>query len=114
VIEQPQHLNTGVLAFYRFSLAAVVLSLYLLVTNSFGISNVYQVIVGILVGIGTILYYESITRIKAAQTSALELSTPVFATILAFYLLSEIPTIMQIIGVGCLFLGLYFISKKEE
>jgi drug/metabolite transporter (DMT)-like permease len=109
-----KHLNTGVLAFYRFSLAAVVLSLYLLVTNSFGISNVYQVIVGILVGIGTILYYESITRIKAAQTSALELSTPVFATILAFYLLSEIPTIMQIIGVGCLFLGLYFISKKEE
>ena len=109
-----KHLNTGVLAFYRFSIASVVLSIILLVNNSFFIANYYQVAVGIIVGLGTILYYESLTRIKAAQTSALELSTPVFATILAFYMLSEIPTIMQIGGVGLLFLGLYFLSKKEE
>jgi drug/metabolite transporter (DMT)-like permease len=109
-----KHLNTGVLAFYRFSLAAVVLSVYLLVTHSFFITNIYQMVVGVVVGLGTILYYESLTRIKAAQTSALELSTPVFATILAFYLLSELPTVMQLIGVGLLFLGLYFISIKEE
>ena len=79
----------------------------------FFIANVYQVGVGIIVGLGTILYYESLTRLKAAQTSALELSTPVFATILAFYLLFEVPTIMQIVGIVFLFLGLYFISKKE-
>ena len=108
-----KHVNTGVLAFYRFSIAAVVLSLFLLVNNKFFIANLYQVGVGIIVGLGTILYYESLTRLKAAQTSALELSTPVFATILAFYLLFEVPTIMQIIGVVFLFLGLYFISKKE-
>jgi len=108
-----KHLNTGVLAFYRFSVAAVVLSIYLMINNSFFIENYYQVAVGIIVGVGTVLYYESLTRIKAAQTSALELSTPVFATFLAFLFLSEIPTIMQIVGVGLLLLGLYFISRKE-
>ena len=109
-----KHLNTGVLAFYRFSLAAIVLSLFLVVNNTFFIVNYYQVAVGIIVGIGTILYYESLTRIKAAQTSALELSTPVFATVLAFFMLSEIPTIMQYIGVGLLIIGLFFISRREE
>jgi drug/metabolite transporter (DMT)-like permease len=109
-----KHLNTGVLAFYRFSIAAVVLSIYLIVQNRFFIENFYQVTVGIIIGIGTILYYESLTRIKAAQTSALELSTPVFAIVLAYVLLSENPTIMQFVGVGIMFIGIYFISRREE
>ena len=109
-----KHLDAGVLAFYRFSIASLVLSLFLIGHNRFFIENYYQIAVGIIVGLGTILYYESLTRIKAAQTSALELSTPVFATVLAFYILSEVPTVLQIIGVGFLFLGLYFISRKEE
>ena len=109
-----KHLNTGVLAFYRFSIAAVVLSIFLIVNNRFFIANYYQVAVGIIIGLGTILYYESLTRIKAAQTSALELSTPVFAAVLAYFMLSEVPTIMQFVGVGLLLLGLYFISRREE
>ena len=109
-----KHLNTGVLAFYRFSIAAVVLSIFLIVNNRFFIANYYQVAVGIIIGIGTILYYESLTRIKAAQTSALELSTPVFAAVLAYFMLSEVPTIMQFVGVGLLLLGIYFISRREE
>jgi drug/metabolite transporter (DMT)-like permease len=109
-----QHLNTGVLAFYRFSIASIVLSIYLIVNNRFFIANYYQVSVGIIIGIGTILYYESLTRIKAAQTSALELSTPIFATALAFIILTEVPTLMQFIGVGLLLIGLYFISRREE
>jgi drug/metabolite transporter (DMT)-like permease len=109
-----KHLFTGVLAFYRFSIAAIVLSIFLIINNSFFIANYYQVAVGIIVGLGTVLYYESLTRIKAAQTSALELSTPLFAIVLAFFIISEVPTFMQFIGVGFLFLGLYFISKKEQ
>jgi len=109
-----KHLDTGVLAFYRFSLAAVVLSIFLILHNRFFIANYYQVAVGIIVGLGTVLYYESLTRIKAAQTSALELSTPIFATVLAFFLLSEVPTLMQIVGVVLLLLGLFFISRREE
>jgi drug/metabolite transporter (DMT)-like permease len=72
------------------------------------------VAVGIIIGLGTILYYESLTRIKAAQTSALELSTPVFATLLAYFMLTEIPTIMQFVGVLLLLLGLFFISRREK
>jgi drug/metabolite transporter (DMT)-like permease len=109
-----RHINTGILTFYRFSLASVVLSLFLILNNRFFIANYYQVAVGVIIGIGTILYYESLKRIKAAQTSALELSTPVFATILAYFLLSEVPTSMQFIGVGLLLLGLFFISRREE
>ena len=109
-----RHLNTGVLTFYRFSIASIVLSIILLATNRFFIANIYQVAVGIIIGIGTILYYESLRRIKAAQTSALELSTPVFATVLAYFLLSETPSTMQFIGVILLLLGLFFISKREE
>ncbi len=109
-----RHLNTGVVTFYRFSIVSVVLSIYLIANNSFFIENYYQVVVGLVVGIGTILYYESLSRLKAAQTSALELSTPLFATILAFYMLSETPTVMQIVGVLLLLLGLFFISRKEE
>jgi drug/metabolite transporter (DMT)-like permease len=109
-----RHLNTGVLTFYRFSIASIVLSIFLIVNNRFFIANIYQVAVGIIIGIGTILYYESLRRIKAAQTSALELSTPVFATVLAYFLLSETPTFMQFIGVILLLFGLFFISKREE
>ncbi len=109
-----RHLNTGVLAFYRFSIAAVVLSIFLILNNRFFIANHYQVAVGVIIGIGTILYYESLKRIKAAQTSALELSTPLFATVLAYFMLSEVPTNMQFVGVGLLLLGLFFISRREE
>ncbi len=107
------HLDCGVLSFYRFSVASIVLLIYLIVNNKLFIDNYYQVIIGVIVGLGMILYYESITRIKAAQTSALELSTPLFATVLAFLFLYEAPTIMQIIGVVVLLFGIYFISKKE-
>ena len=62
-----RYLNTGVLAFYRFSIASVVLSIFLIINNRFYIANYYQVAVGIIIGLGTILYYESLTRIKAAQ-----------------------------------------------
>ena len=109
-----KHLNTGVLAFYRFFAAAVILSIFLLINNKLFISNYYQIAVGLTIGLGTVLYYESITRIKAVQTSALELSTPIFATVLAFLFLSEIPKIMQLIGIGLLFAGLYFIIKEKK
>ena len=70
-------------------------------------------ILGIIIGIGTILYYEGLKRIKAAQVSALEFSTPFFAAILGFFILREFVTIMQIIGILLLFVGIYYLSKKE-
>jgi drug/metabolite transporter (DMT)-like permease len=109
-----RQLDAGVITFYRFSIASVVLVTYLLVTSSLVLSNIYQILIGIVVGTGTILYYESLKRIKAAQTSALELSTPFFAVLFALFVLGEMVTIMQVAGIVLLVVGVCFLSKKEE
>ncbi len=107
-------MNAGVITFYRFFFPALIFTMYLGLTSSFIIANIYQVFIGVIIGIGTILYYEGLKRLKAAQVSGLELSTPFFAAILAFVFLNEFISGMQIIGIGLLFIGVYFISKKEK
>ena len=109
-----RQLDAGVITFYRFSIASVVLVTYLLFTSSLVPSNIYQILIGIVVGMGTILYYESLKRIKAAQTSALELSTPFFAVLFALFVLGEMVTILQVAGIVLLVVGVCFLSKKEE
>jgi drug/metabolite transporter (DMT)-like permease len=69
--------------------------------------------VGVVVAAGTIAYYEGMKRIKAAQVSALELSTPFFAILLSFFLLGEPVTMMQVSGVMLLAGGVYCLSRKE-
>ena len=107
-------MNAGVVAFYRFLIASVLFVIYISYTSSITISNPYQVLVGIVVGIGTVLYYEGLKRLKAAQVGALELSTPFFAAILSFFVLGEITTFIQVIGIVLLLIGVYFLSKKEN
>jgi len=106
-------MDAGVISFYRFFLPALIFAAYLGMTSSLFIANIYQICIGVIIGIGTILYYEGLKRLKAAQVSGLELSTPFFAAILAFLFLNEIATSMQIIGIALLFGGIYLISKKE-
>jgi len=107
-------LDAGVITFYRFSIASVIFIVYLSLKSSLVLSNIYQVLVGVIVGAGTILYYEGLKRIKAAQVSAMELSTPFFAALLGFLILGEWVTIMQISGMVLLFVGVCLLSKKEE
>ena len=107
-------LNAGVVTFYRYLIASGVFVVYLLVKSSLVVSNIYQILVGIIVGVGTILYYESMKRIKAAQVSAMELSTPFFAALLGFLILGEGVTVMQISGMVLLFIGVCLLSRKEE
>ena len=109
-----KNLHSGVITFYRFLIASIFFMIYLTLTSNIGISNIYQIMVGIIIGLGTILYYEGLKRLKAAQVSGLELSTPFFATILAFFLHGESITIMQAFGLSLLFIGIYFISRKEK
>jgi len=109
-----RQLDAGVLTFYRYLVASVVFIGYLSLGSRLAISNVYQILVGLVVGVGTILYYEGLKRIKAAQVGALELSTPFFATLLGFLVLHEGATAMQIAGLVLLLAGIYLISKKEE
>jgi len=106
-------LHAGIIAFYRFLFATVVFVVFMMAKGGVNIANIYQVILGVIIGIGTILYYEGIRLIKAAQVSALELSTPFFATILAYVILKEYITTMQLVGILFLFGGVYFLSRKE-
>lgn len=107
-------MNAGVVTFYRFFIASIVFVIYVLSTSSVLFSNIYQILVGVIVGVGYILYYEGLKRIKAAQSSALELSTPFFATLLGFYILGELVTVMQIFGILLLFVGVGFLFVREE
>jgi len=87
---------------------------YLSLRSPLVLSNIYQILVGVIVGAGTVLYYESMKRIKVAQVSAMELSTPFFAALLGSLILEELVTVMQIAGMVLLFVGACFLSKKEE
>ncbi|TFG50092.1 MAG: DMT family transporter [Candidatus Brocadiia bacterium] len=107
-------LNVGILIFYRFLFALPIFFIYLAATSKLILPNVYQLLVGVIVGVGAILYYEGLKRIKAAQVSSLELSTPFFAALLGYFILGELITAMQIIGILLLVLGICFLSKKEE
>ncbi|MHC4693463.1 MAG: DMT family transporter [Planctomycetota bacterium] len=106
--------HAGVITFYRYAIASVVFVAYLLLKSSLFVANMYQVLVGLVVCVGTILYYESMKRLKAAQVSALELSTPFFAVFFAFLILREVVTIMQISGIVLLVVGVFLLSRKEE
>lgn len=106
--------NAGVITFYRFLFAALLFIAYLFSTSGLATANMYQIAVGIVVGVGTILYIEGLKRIKAAEVSALELSTPLFAAVFGFIFLGELISAIQISGMALLFVGVYFLSKKEE
>ena len=107
-----KELNAGVLTFYRFSIASLFFVIYLVLTSNLGISSIDQIFVGIVVGVGTIFYYEGLKRLKAAQVSGIELSTPLFAVVFAFFIFGESVTVMQIFGITLLFIGIYLLSKK--
>ena len=106
-------LNAGLLTFYRFSIASIVLIIYVS-PSSIRLSNIYQILVGVIAGAGIILYYSGLKRIKAAQVTALELSSPFFAAVLGFLVLGELVTIMQMLGIILMMVGIYFLSKKES
>ena len=107
-------LNTGAIVFYRFLMASAVFALFIFITGKSFFSNTFQLAVGITAGLGFIFYYAGLKRTKAAQAAAIESFTPLFAGILGFFFLGETVTPMQMIGVGTLFAGVFFLSKKES
>ena len=109
-----RELNAGVLTFYRFAVASAIFLTYMVVRSDLALSSIYQILVGIVVGVGTIFYYEGMKRLKAAQVSALELSTPLFAVAFSLLILSEAVEIMQLLGIALLMVGVHFLSRKEE
>lgn len=106
-------LPAAVVAFYRFLFGTAVFVAYLTASGTIEVANPYQIVLGVVIGIGTILYYEGIRRIKAAQVAALELATPFFAAILGYAVLGETMTPLQLCGMVSLLVGIYFLSRKE-
>ena len=109
-----REMNAGVVTFYRFLFASLVFAAYLMASSGFGAVNVYQIMIGIVVGIGTILYFEGLKRNKAAQVSSLKLSTPLFAAVLGFLVLGELVTQLQIVGMSLLVIGVFLLPRREE
>ena len=107
-------MNSGVITFYRFAIASTVFAVYLGARGGEMTLNGYQVAVGFVTATGTILYYEALKRIKAAQVGALELSTPLFAAVLVMFMPTETVTAMQFAGIGLLLCGVYLLSRDEK
>ncbi len=108
-----RELDAGVVSLYRFLFAGVLFTSYIILTRGLKIVNPYQVVLGIVIGIGTVFYYEGLKRIKAAQVAALELSTPFFATVLGIVVLREYITLMQGVGLLLLVVGIFLLSRRE-
>ncbi len=106
-------LDAALISFYRFFFATLAFIAYRLATGGIGSVNIYGIILGVVIGIGTILYYEGIRLIKAAQVSAIELSTPFFATVIGIVVLKEYVTVVQLCGFVFLAAGMFFLSRKE-
>jgi drug/metabolite transporter (DMT)-like permease len=109
-----KELNAGVAAFYRFVLAALPFIGYVLFFSQIEPVSLYQVGIGIAEGVGMILYCEGLKRNKAAEVSALELITPLFATVLGFFILGEVVGQLQVVGLSLLFVGVIMFSRKGE
>ncbi len=105
-------LHAGIITLYRFGMAGLVFGLLMLFFAD-GIFSFYALLVGFIVGIGTVLYYEGLKRLKAAQVSGLELTAPFFAAILGFVVLGETVTSFQITGMILVLVGVWFISRHE-
>jgi drug/metabolite transporter (DMT)-like permease len=107
-------MNAGVITFYRHLIASVIFLTYAVIRMNLAIPSIWQILIGLVGGIGTILYYEGMKRIKAAEVSALELAAPLIAAILGYFALGETVTWMQISGIVLVIAGVYFLSKKEN
>ena len=70
-------------------------------------------IVGIVMGLGIVAYYEGLKRLKAAQVFVLELTTPFFASAIAYLTLRETITAMQGAGIALMPFEVYFLSRRE-
>lgn len=106
------HVNSGVLTFYRYFMAAIVLFALLFFIGPLQPPNIYQITLGLVIGIGSIFYYEGLKRMQAALVGSVELSTPFFAAIIGFVTLGETITLMQGAGILLLMAGIVFMTRK--
>lgn len=85
--------------------------------NQFNLLTNYQnltviFMLGIIVsGVGTLAFYEAIKRINLSKTTAMIAPYSIISVILAWFVLKEIPTVYQIIGLMLILIGIFSLSK---
>jgi len=99
---------------YRFLVASIFFFPLLLFLNQLMIKSIYQILLGVIVGLGYIFYYEGLKRIKASEVALTELSSPFFAAALAWIILGERMTVMQVIGALLLIIGLIALTRRSS
>ncbi|MBN1156721.1 DMT family transporter [Candidatus Woesearchaeota archaeon] len=109
-----ERLSPNALVIGRFFISSILLAALLVTLGRFSIFSVYGVTIGLVTGTGYVLYYNGLKILKSAQTAMIELATPFFTTVLAFFVLDEVLSFLQVIGFLLLILGVYFISKNEN
>ena len=105
--------ESALIVVYRFLVASVVFLPTLIILNQPIIESIYQAVLGLVAGLGYIFYYEGLRRLKTSQVALTELSSPFFTAILAYFILGEYLSMMQIIGAIMLFIGLTLLAQKE-
>ncbi|MBD3342279.1 MAG: EamA family transporter [Candidatus Lokiarchaeota archaeon] len=63
-------------------------------------------------GLGIYLLFEGLKRLEVSKGMSLALLKPIFATILAFLLLRELPTIVLIISIALVVISIALINRK--
>jgi len=66
----------------------------------------------LLLGVSKILWIEAIHRISISKASALTAVNPLVTMVFAYLLLSEIPTISQLLGFMPIALGIFLLTKR--
>ena len=103
----------AVIATYRFAVALVVFLPWLFLRGEFAFPTIPQFSLGLTTGVGLILYYEGLGRLKAAQVSSLELTATFFAAVLGYLMLGESVTAFQVAGVIGIVAGVTLLSLHE-
>ena len=105
--------NSILIVGYRFLIASGFFIPLLLALNQLAIESIYQIILGVIIGLGYIFYYEGLKRIKASQVALTELSSPLFTAILAWFTLKEYMTWLQATGATLLIAGLIILAYEN-
>ena len=105
--------NSILIVGYRFLTASGFFIPLLLALNQLAIESIYQIILGVIIGLGYIFYYEGLKRIKASQVALTELSSPLFTAILAWFTLKEYMTWLQATGATLLIAGLIILACEN-
>ncbi|TFG05028.1 MAG: DMT family transporter [Promethearchaeota archaeon] len=65
-------------------------------------------------GLGTFLLFEGIKHLEVSKGMSLAFLKPIFATVLAFIILNETPSITLIISIGLVIISILMINKKSS